>query len=52
MNKKEKDKKNFHMTLDKDLWVFLKKQSANLEISMSDIINYLVRKEKQNKEKG
>ncbi len=47
MNTKDKDKKYFLAKLDKELWAFLKKRSAVLEIPMSDIINFLVKKEKE-----
>jgi len=46
-----KDIKTFNVRLTKELWLFLKKEAANRETSMTDLIELCVAKFKKNCEK-
>lgn len=46
-----KEKKHFNIRIDKDLWVFLKHESARQEISMMEIIENCIIKLKNKSDK-
>ena len=43
--------KSFNIRLPKDLWVFLKKLSADQETSMNEIVITLIKRHRKNVEK-
>lgn len=47
MQKQSKELKSFCVRLPKDIWLFLKKQAAAQEVSMTDIIVRCVEKYKK-----